>query len=307
MNLGVIEEKIKPNDLCSGGLTLGSRTIIVGGQWDNYLPVVEFQNNNGYDRLACLSYSLNNCIETFLYVLEKRETNNSDRFLAKMSGTTKLGNYFSKVANSVANDGAVAETVWPDSAENWEEYYKKIPNEIKEKAKDFNKKYDFRWEWVRTDDKDGIMKALEETPLQVQVRYASGDGILHPLDNKGHGVMVYGYVKGKYWKIFDHYTQTRKKYAWDYVFGAILKPIITINDNYIYMKFKQNRLYLLVEGKEQKLAMYLDGVLVHFPDWSIARENSNARIGKWYPPISTSLRDWESVDHTNSKGEKITQ
>ena len=305
MNLGALNEKPKPTDLCAGGLTLGTTVYVPGGQWDNYLPVVEFQNNFGYDRMACVSFSLLNCIEVKVLRVLAQERNRSDRFLAKNSGTTHSGNYLTTVFDSLADDGCTLEAEYPDTPGGWDEYYKAIPTDIKEKATTFTDRWELRREWIPVYKKDEIMNALEESPLQVVVQYASGDGILNPPSNEGHAVMVYGYEKNKYWKIFDTYEGVKKKYAWDYEFRVILKPTMILKDNYIPMTFKQNRLYLLVEGKEQKLRMFLDGNLVEFPTWSMTRENSNSRLGKWEPAISTKMLDWTNVSHTNSKGESI--
>ncbi len=305
MYLGALSEKQKPTDMSTDGLCAGSTPYVLGGQWDNYLPVVEFQNNYGYDRFACVSFSLLNCVEVKVLRVLGIERNRSDRFLAKNSGTTHQGNRFSTVFDSLAEDGCTLEAEYPDVPGGWSEYYKAIPSDVVEKATTFADRWAMYREWVAVYKKDEIKRALEETPLQVQVQYASGDGILNPSSNKGHAVMLYGYVEGEYWKIFDHYVGERKKYAWDYEFGAILKPIMILKDNYIPMTFKQNRLYLLVEGKEQKLRMFLDGNLVEFPTWSMTRENSNSRLGKWMPAISTKMIDWQTQSHINSKGESI--
>ena len=303
--LGALSEKQKPTDMSSDGLSAGITTYVPGGQWDNYLPVVEFQNNYGYDRYACVTYSLLNCVEVKVLRILGLERNRSDRFLAKNSGTTYQGNYFTKVFDTLAEEGVVLEAEYPDTKDGWDEYYKAIPSDIMSKATIFTDRWAMYREWIPVYKKDEIKMALEESPLQVMVQYASGDGILNPSSNKGHAVMLYGYVENEYWKIFDHYIGAVKKYAWDYEFGAILKPTMILKDNYKPMTFEQNRLYLLVEGNEQKLRMFLDGNLVEFPTWSMTRENSNARIGKWMPPISTKLIDWRSVKHTNSKGETI--
>jgi len=306
MNLGLLQEKALPTDMVSGEFTpiVGGK-INPGGQWDDYLPVAEFQNNNGFDRMACVTYSLENCLETVELCLTGIENNYSDRFLAKLSGTTHQGNYLSKVFDTILSTGLAKENDYPDDSMNWEEYYAEVPSDPLTKAKEYNNNWNIYREWVTPYNKDNIIEALDYTPLQVTVRYASGDGILNPLGDYQHAVMCYGYVKNKYWKIFDHYTQTRKKYAWDYEFGTILKPTITLKDNHTYMKFEQNRLYLLIEGNEQKLSMFLDGNLVEFPTWSMTRENSNSRLGKWMAAVPVKLIDWNSVPHTNSKGEQI--
>ena len=49
-----------------------------------------------------------------------------------MSGTTKEGNYLTKVGDSIRNDGLVPESVWgvDDSIKTWDDYYSEIPENI---------------------------------------------------------------------------------------------------------------------------------------------------------------------------------
>src|SRR3990167_4125317 len=70
------------------------------GDWESVLPPEEKQSNAGGDSLGCVTFAELNGIET----QEKDQTGSyveySDRWLAKMSGTTKEGNYLWKVAET---------------------------------------------------------------------------------------------------------------------------------------------------------------------------------------------------------------
>jgi len=71
------------------------------------------------------------------------------------------------------------------------------------------------------------------------------------------------------------------------------------------LKLKENHPYLLVEGKEQKLAVAINGRLVIYDDWSQTRENSASRANKFIPAIPLTLAQWNSVPKVNGKGETI--
>lgn len=303
MNTGLLLQPKKPQDWIAGGYTpIRGVGINPGGQWDDYLPVVEYQNK-GFDRMACVSYSLLNALEVLYLYKTGKERNFSDRFLAKASNTTKNGNYLAQVFDTARKYGLVNESTYSDVTTTWEDYYQNIPQEIIEKAKEFLEEWTLYREWIETQNKQDIIDGLRHSPLQVVVAYASGNNILYPQGVYNHAVMLYGYEEGEYWKIFDHYTQTHKRYAWNYQFGAILKP--TLENKFIPMKFKQNYLYMLVEGSEQKLGMFLDGDMIIYDNKVDTLINSSSRLGRYEVAIPVNLKNWDSVPHKNGKGELI--
>jgi len=303
-NLGLKIEDRKPQDWVVGEFTplLGGDTN-PSGQWDNYLPVVELQNNGGFDRMACVSYALLNVIEVLHLHIARTEANFSDRFLAKISNTTHSGNYLGTVFDAARKNGLIREQDYPDVLTNWDDYYKPLTQTLKDKASDLLVEWSMCREWILPQRRDDIIASLRQTPLQVTVAYAGGSGILNPVGNYNHSVMVYGYDKGKYWKIFDHYENVRKKYAWDYRFGSILKP--TLKNKVIPMKIKQNYIYQLVQGiggfalglDDRLIIDDTDKIMASF----IMRNNGDIK-GKTIP---LTQEMWDSVPHYNLKGEKI--
>ena len=302
-NLGVKLESIKPQDWIAGGFTpLSSKDIVPDGQWDKYLPVIEYQNRS-FDRMACISYSLLNPLEMQYLAKTGKEINFSDRFLAKMSNTQHWGNYVSTVFDTARRFGLVEESVYPDVLTDWDDYYKDIPEDVILKAGDFLLQWDMYREYILPQHTSEIIASLRQTPLQVLVKYASGPGILYPSGKYNHAVTLYGYQENEFWKIFDHYEGAIKRYDWDYQFGTILKP--TLLSKNIPMKFKQNHLYLLVEGNEQKLGMFLDNKIVIYDDKVDAIINSSSRLRRYEVAVPTTMVDWNSVPHVNGRGDKI--
>jgi hypothetical protein len=300
MNYGLIQEKQKPFDWLVGGFTpLGAGDINPSGDWNKYLPVIEYQNNGGWDRWACVTYAILNCLEILYKYKTSTEINWSDRFSAKVGGTKiGVGAYVSTVFDAMRNTGLVLERDYPDTNIQ-SDYYQDIPQEVMDKVI----KYDIYREWILPNDKDVVYENLRQAPMPVTVCAAGGTGILNPTGKHNHLVSLINAEYGQYWEIYDHYTQSLKKYAWEYRFGSILKP--TFNIKIETMKVINNQLYLLVQGKEQVLAMGLDGKLMIFDDWSKAIINSASREKKYVIPTPVTLDSWNSVEHINSKGELI--
>jgi hypothetical protein len=289
------------NDWVAGDYSpLGSKFINPSGVW--LTPEVETQNRWGFDRLACVTYSCLNCIESLYYYKTGVWRNFSDRFLAKASGTNRLGNSVANVFDTARKTGLVDESIYPDVQGGWEEYYKEIPLEIINTAKDFLAGWSLYREWIRTDNRDAIFNALKEAPLQVVVAYASGNGYLNPTGKYNHAVMCYGAEYGKCWYIFDHYTQSTKTYAWEYEFDCVLKPSLIKKENKPMTTLIDNMLVQLVQG-QGGFGLYLDGkMIVDELDKVLASWIVRTK-GKTDGMVSTmTLEEWEKIPKVNLKG-----
>lgn len=315
-NTGLIQSSIPPTAYIAGEFSPiagHKRANEATGFWKNYLPKPELQNSNGFDEMNCTIRATENCFEVEYKFATGLDIDWSDRFVSKTSGNTKDGNYVHKPAEAIKEFGLVLEPEYPNQAPNWEEYYKDIPEIIKNKAKDILQTYNFDREFIfPSTDPELLYQKLMENPLGVTVRYASSadpNEILNPTGIQNHMVMIYGAKYGEYWEIFDHYEWQRgkgvtKRYAWNYAFGSALRFFLTKKSNSQYM-FKQNYPYLLVEGNEQILGFYLDGKLVIDSDWSKILVQSASRLKRYEPAIPITLQQFNSIPHTNLKGEPI--
>ncbi|HEX9503633.1 MAG TPA: hypothetical protein VF974_04915 [Patescibacteria group bacterium] len=157
-NLGVIIEQPQPSGV---GKFLFRNPM---RDWLPFEPNAEWQLLNHVDVMACVSYSLCHIIETQIFFLTGKKVDLSERFLAKMSKTTRQGNYLSVVADT-ALEGLVMQDEWPvDPNATWDEFYSEIPQAIKNKALDFKKNWDMSWRWITFDQ---ITDALKEAPIQI--------------------------------------------------------------------------------------------------------------------------------------------
>lgn len=223
-------KKVKPK---YRDLVRGSKRRLAGiplqpdGQWDAYLPPDEVQNL-AMEPMACVTFALLNCVE----ILERRifgtTTNWSDRFLAKLSKTTRRGNDPHKVAETLRDKGCVYESDLPYTTEidTWEKFYAPIPFQLEVDAQvKFKGKYKFGHQWVRP-DASSMMAALTCSPLTVGV-YAwtfdpkTGYAIRPTGFDSTHDTVIYGYVLNKYWKCLDTYDMTHKKVEWNFGFEML--------------------------------------------------------------------------------------
>lgn len=157
-NLGVIIET-KDKDFVAG--TLPYEVLNPTGDWTAYLPAEENQYSHFADSMACVTFSCLNVLETQYKFLTGKEINFSDRFIAKVSGTTPQGNSVQKVLDAINTYGLVLEEDYPAPADfTWDSYYSEIPPEIFAKAdKTLKVAYEFHY--------TGFEKELKHVPLEM--------------------------------------------------------------------------------------------------------------------------------------------
>lgn len=291
-------EKPKISDWIASGYTpLNTEKLVYNNNWERFLPVAEYQNLGGYDRSACGAYAVTNAIEMLYLGITGKEINLSDRSLAKMGGVDiVLGGYISQIFDEGRSNGFNYEHDWPDTNIK-EDYYKEIPQDVLDKRV----KLEVYREWIPPYNKDLIFESLNYAPLSVLCRWANGKEILKPEGKYNHFVTIFNAVKGEYWEIFDHYTNNKKKYAWDYEFGCVLKPTLIIKDIKPYMK--NNTLVQLVQGNGG-FGLYLDDKIIVddtakiLASWAV---RNNGDIKGMVKPLT--LVDWNKFDKINLKGE----
>jgi hypothetical protein len=159
INDGVLLPKEQP---IAGSNTFAVRNPL--GSWPP--PHGENQFSNLTDTMACVSYSATHCVESQELFLTGTVTEYSERFLAKMSGTTHQGNYQETVLATIQKYGMVEDKDWPSEIDNftWDEYYKEIPAGVIAKGKLWLQKWGVVGKYVSESE---VPNALKEAPLQV--------------------------------------------------------------------------------------------------------------------------------------------
>jgi len=275
-NTGVLIRPPKSSAWIAGGESgIVPAVLEESGQFDVYLPDEEAQAQFTpfvFDTRACVTFSGLNDIETLLNRLRAKtllpathdkflldsgivnkqsgKVNLSDRFTAKMSGTTFDGNYLEAVGDSIRHDGVVSELDYPfptftpeenmDGAKKWARYYQEIPTDIKDKARKFLDYFQVNYEWVAlgTSNPAKLREELKKGPIQIAAAicspWNSNDG-MPPIAACGcgteHATMIYGYrTDDLAFKDFDHYKSFRKLLAADYCIQWGMRYVLTVKD-----------------------------------------------------------------------------
>jgi len=214
---GFIPPVVVPEDYWFGSKKLGSQIINPSGNWLKYLPVFEHQRRN-FESNACVSFGILSSLEILHNLLWEVDPNYSDRFTAKISGTDpNAGNTPKNVSEAIRNNGTVPEYDWP-FAEPLEEYYKEIPQRIKDIGKEWTKNYGFGYEWV---DKDDLKEALKRSPVgcAVSAWVQNSKGEYIKFADWNHWVVLVAYDEQDRPIIWDSYGEGLKTLEKDYNFG----------------------------------------------------------------------------------------
>lgn len=280
-NTGLIIKEQK-EDFIAGALPYKN----VCDDWTPYLPTDEKQHGVYFDTMACVSFSALNLVETQINCLIANKTlrgtdlselttlgfivngkfEASDRFTAKMSGTTRRGNYLQKVWESIRHDGLLPEKDWgyPRTQRtpvfDWDDYYKEISEDLKYKAKQILRYFDFSYEWTvngkiteySNNEIEELRRQLKHAPLQLGAPICPTiNGIKEPCGKtkSSHATMIY--KVDDIIRNFDHYDPIRKKLSLKYIMPYILKGVATYKSNNKKMKIigdnKSKRQFLLGE------------------------------------------------------------
>lgn len=172
----------RATDFIAGALQYEVRND--SGDWTPYLVSFERQSFPGFDTMACVSFSANTLCEMQIKQQTGIEVNLSDRFLAKMSGTTSQGNWLYVVGDTLRNIGTVLEEDWPVPPNpTWETYYSPISQITIDKAKArFRDLYKLETEFIPVIEAE-IKKHLKHAPLQIVIPGHAVAGIVLKASN----------------------------------------------------------------------------------------------------------------------------
>lgn len=270
-NHGVlIPETVPETDFQATGLTgITFMSNEEDGDWIKYFTGGEKQHGIYFDSASCVTFSalrsislqINRLIrkkllpvatlqflETAGYLDEQGYFNVSERFTAKMSGTTRAGNYFKAVWDSIRKDGLLPQKDWNFPTEqrtpvfDWDNYYAEIPEELKVKAREILKYFSFAYEWVLAGEKLSsearlalLRQHLRQAPLQIAAPVCGGwnSGGEIAVPNCGRTATEHATIiatidtEGVYYDI-DSYIPYLKKLSTDYPFNWVMKGVVEL-------------------------------------------------------------------------------
>jgi hypothetical protein len=322
-NYGLILQQPKPNDLRFGIFSpIENEALLDYADWTLYLSDFDRQRNKNFDAWDCVSESAVKLLEiqfNYLYhnkllrvdqtefLFDKGYLINdliefSSRFIAKMSGTIiGYGNTGGVVADTIKKCGLIPSSLW-DMTDDMtaEEYYKEIDADLVNLGKEFAGLFPTNWEWI---EKPNFADGLKYSPIQIftDAWHLDTDGQYKFVDGFNHAVAL---IKAEGNVICDTYEPWLKSLEDGNLQYFGIKYFINFN-NKLMANFGQNKLYLLVEGSEQKLAMFLDGALIIYDNKIDTLLNATARSHAYQVPIPLTLKDFNSVPHKDGKGNII--
>lgn len=217
-NYGLKFDTPDPEHYVFGSGKIPMEVIEEDGDWTPSLPTKEFQNLNGVEPYACVSFTILNCVETLIFKKYGLVRNYSDRFLAAVSGTKEGGNSPHVVCEFLREVGVVPEEIFPFSQDinSFEKYYSPnpLPQELIDLAGEFRNEFDFFHDFV-VSSPVAITAALKCSPLLITMYawerlenglYTKPTGFM---DN--HAIMLFSERQGEFRRIFDSYDQPNIK------------------------------------------------------------------------------------------------
>jgi len=269
-NLGVLIKPRSRRDYILGSYSNILKEILREDRnYEEYLPILEYQSGKYGDTWGCVSFSALNCLEILFKCKYNIDLNFSDRFTVVLSGTKiGRGNYLTWVGDSIREkDGVIPEEMypWDRVKETLEDYYNKdlITQEMYEEGLLFLNNHVINYQWVQA-GADNFYEALKYGPIQVTVntRAVEVNGIIQKInsDEVHHAITLFKAVKGEYFECYDQYEKSRKKYAWDFNFGTSL--IYTLSKkNMKLVKTDSSSTIYLIDNQNNRRAFYDE---IHF-------------------------------------------
>lgn len=324
-HFGLKYEPLSITDWVMGTNSPLAGEVLSDGDWTNFLPEKEYQFSR-FDTMGCVSFSACNNLEIlFEYFKSKRQIptddmewledngylkngkfNFSDRYIAKMSGTTSRGNSFRRVGDTIDKYGLVPEDDWSfDKRFVWDTYYAPVPQSVVDKGLSFKKRFNIYYEFLPS----VTQEALKQGPLQVGIYAWTGkdsNGMYRKrTKTSNHAVTLFSYVDGNP-MIFDHYDSIIKGMVKDYNFGGAVRfKIDFINKDKPMAKFYDNTLLQEVESSGS-FGLYVDGKLyVDELDKLLATwmMRTNGNTGN---KTATVLKaDWDKFEKYDLKNNKL--
>lgn len=261
-NTGFIPTLPTLTDWKAGGET-GSKvgSLNDAGDWRSYespgewqkLMGVSINGGNGFETDACVTFSALDTLETLGnfnikngnlaaedvqwlkdngYCNPDGTLNFSDRFIAKLSGTTTDGNDMGTVWSTIRHKGLIPEALWPfpveqikaDPAHAWDIYYAQVPQNLIDLGAAFAARFDVTYEWVAYPGgsltADGFHEQLKKGPIQIATAVCPPWNTADLIAGCGatpvaHATMLSHVDQAAYY-ILDHYVPFDKRFAPNY-------------------------------------------------------------------------------------------
>ena len=258
-NLGVIESPLISSDYVADvNSPIVYKIIVVDGKWLGFESAGEQQIGVYFDTMACVTFSAIKCIVLQLnrakaageipadilarcqelgYLNAAGLFDFSERFIAKMSGTTTGGNSARAVWDTVRHCGLLGQQDWPypntqrTPVFSWDDYYAEIPQELKDKALLALELFDIVYEQLGDVSLPNLEKHLKQAPIQILTYtcppWNTTDIVLACGIHPSTHATVCGGIEAGYIDDLDSYDPFDKKLALDYQINFAFKGVVS--------------------------------------------------------------------------------
>lgn len=201
------KDKKRPTNFQYGAVD--KQVLMPERDWTYLQPECEIQKTEKVDLMNCVTQASINAISLILQKKFGIKENWSQRFTAKMSGTTTRGNSLYAVANSIRNDGIVLEVDWSyNKMMSWMQYYAEPYYAVKQKGKKFILEFDVSYEFIPT-NKDTLKDALQYAcPVVIGYAWAKEGEVYKDYGYRPNHAFIIGRIlsDGKYIAIDSYPT-----------------------------------------------------------------------------------------------------
>ena len=232
-----------------GGVVDPKRTRIIEilkerGGFKPFLSIFnnEQQRQKGLETMRCtiqgelakISAVFNLCIEYKLFdesnikwlkdtgYIVNGKFNSSERYIAKLSFTSKNGNLDSRVLATIHQNGLVPESMckWEDWMKTWNQYYCPIDKElIYNIGYEFKKRFEFYYKLVYVPEFKDALETTSPIGTYVDGYYKIVNGVVQRSNRmSNHKICLYGIDDLN--RVQDSYVPFEKKFVKDYPFFA---------------------------------------------------------------------------------------
>ena len=335
MRSNLILEPLDHQDYLLGGDNgIFNEVLFKNGNCIEYLPSDERQKRYNLETFACASFAPCNVLEIIFncliannrlmdedvewlrdngYFDEKGKINFSDRFIAKLSGTTRQGNTFKRPADTIRHLGLVPERQWdyPRNQYNkrleWDHYYQNIPDSIIKVGEEFKKRFDLNYEIVFRND---FKFALQYSPLVVGVyAWIKKDNIYINRGNKANHASVLAFSDFTAHLDYDTYDPFLKRLDTNYKFHYYgYKWTVGVKVKKKYMKLYDDCRYVSIGKLKKEYGFCKNGKLIVGDRDAILNLFIDENAGDISKKVITVAEaDFLSVPHYNLKLQKVKE
>jgi hypothetical protein len=296
-------QEMKDRDFIFGADNGVNKVVLMPDlSWFDDTLIPAKQHGVYFDSMGCVSFSLsgqaeyvfNRMIELGLvskldldwlkekgYFDANNKINFSERYLAKMSGTTRQGNALWKVVDTAKHYGFIPYGKWTFPSEqrtpvfDWDDFYAEIPQELIDLGIEFAKRFNIQYEQVFTSNHELMKDALKYAPPQITLfAYPIPENDIYPKDERTLNHAVVGtyedtekqlrFIRDSYQDWYNNEAPYYKKLAWDYIYGSTGYILYFNSSNDTPMIFRKEmtspNIYLIIEGKKI--------LIIDMPTWT---------------------------------------